>query len=306
MDNYFTLLVPALQAIATVVILNKQKEFHDEIAEKRIELIDEAVTNWIGGMEGMISSGMVGEAFGTVPASAAYIPVDSRETIYAAINENLQNVPAAERHIAAVNRMNENNDIVRMTAFSPEFLHLVHKSSSSIRDLINGKLSIDEVVNVLTDDSEQAALQGRIGNTGRRTHRSLGITRLNLQRFGRRELEAQVKLASAVSPMDRQQTMQDMLGTPARRVALALTQAQLIQQSLQNANNAAAAGNPTKLGELQLSLQKFTNRLAQEAQRGNMVNQFVPNFAALLEPQIKSITEALLGEDEKKEEESIF
>ena len=298
-DSTVNLLVPALQAAATLTILDKQKDLYDDIANQRIALINSAVTNWTTGMEALITSGLVGDAFGTVPTPALYDPVDSREAIYAAINENLQNVPAAERHIAAVNRMNENNDIVRMVAFAPEFMHLAHKNSMTLRDLMNGKLPIDEVINVLTDDAEQAALNGRIGNTARRTHRSLGISRLRMQSLARRELEAHVNIAQRVSPVQRQQAMQDMLGTPANRVALALTQAQLIQQSLQNANNAAAAGDPTKLGELQISVQKLTNQLAQEAQRGNMVNQFVPNYAALLAPQIRSISEALLGSGDR-------
>lgn len=298
-DSTVQLLVPALQAAATLTILDKQKDLYDDIANQRISLINAAVNTYVAGMDAMITTGLVTDAFGSVPDPALYDPVDSREVIYAAINENLENVPAAERHIQAVNRMNENNDIVRITAFAPEFLHLAHKNSSTIRDLLNGKLPIDEIVNILTDEAEQAALNGRIGNTGRRTHRSLGITRLRMQDYARKMLDAHVTTAQRVSPVQRQQALQDMLGTPQNRVALALTQAQLIQQSLQNANNAAAAGDPAKLGELQIKVQQLTNRLAQEAQRGNMVNQFVPNYAAILAPQIRSISEALLGSGDR-------
>lgn len=298
-DAAAQLLIPGLQAAATLEILSRQKDQYDEIAEERIELIDEAVTNWATGMDALISTGLVNQSFGSVPSPAIYDPVDSREAIYAAINENMENIPAAERHIQAVNRMNENNDIVRITSFAPEFLHLSHKNSSTIRDLLHGKLPIDEVINVLTDDAEQAALSGRIGNTSRRTHRSLGITRLRIQQAARQNLDAHVNIAQRVSPVQRQQSIQDMLGTPANRVALALTQAQLIQQSLQNANNAAAAGDPSKLGQLQIEVQKLTNRLGTEAQRGNLVNQFVPNYAAMLAPQIHSISEALLGSGDR-------
>ena len=294
-DSSTQLLVPALQAAATLTVLAYQKGLYDDVADQRIDLIDDAVTNYITVIDAMITSGLVGQAMGTVPTAILYDEVDSRDTIYAAINENLQNVPAAERHIAAVNRLNERNDIVRMTAFSPEFQHLVHHSSSTIRDLLNGKLPIDEVINVLTDDAEQAALNGRIGNTGRRNHRSLGISRLSMQRAGRAALAGHVDIAQRVSPVQRQQSMQEMLGTPAQRIGMALTQAQLIQASLQNEANAAAAGDPTKLGELQIKMQEVTARLGQEAQRGNMINQFVPNYSALLAPQINSISEGLLG-----------
>ena len=164
---------------------------------------------------------------------------------------------------------------------------------------MHGKLPIDEVINVLTDEAEQAALAGRIGNTSRRTHRSLGLSRLSMQRAGRAAMDASIGMAQKVSPIQRAQTMQDLLTRPSERIGLALTQAQLIQQSLQNANNATAAGNPSRFGELQIAMQKLTARLGQEAQRGNMINQFVPNYAALLAPQINSISEALLGSGDR-------
>jgi len=294
-DSTMQLLVPALQAAATILILEKQKDQYDDIASQRIGLIDNAVSKYISGMDALITSGLMGLAMGSVPNAALYQAVDSRATIYAAINENLQNIPAAERHIAAVNRMNENNDIVRMTAFSPEFLHILHTNSSSIRDLINGKLPIDALIDVTTDVAENAQLFGRIGNSSRTTHRSLGLSRLQMMDKGRRAMAHHIDMAQKVSPVQKQQSIQDMLGTPQGRVGLALTQAQLIQNSLQNANNLQAAGDPAKMGQLQADMQKLTARLGTEAQRGNMVNQFVPNYAGLLAPQIASITEGLLG-----------
>ena len=298
-DSTTQLLVPALQAAATILILEKQKDQYDDIADQRIGLIDSAVTKYINGMDALVTSGLMGEAMGTVPDAAIFQEVDSRQTIYAAINENLQNIPAAERHIAAVNRMNENNDIVRMTAFSPEFIHILHTSSSSIRDLINGKLPIDTLIDITTDVAENDQLNGRIGNSSRVTHRSIGLTRIQMMDKGRRAMSHHIEMAQRVSPIQRQQGIQEMLGTPQGRIGLALTQAQLIQTSLQNFHNLEATGAPAKLGELQMDMQKLTARLGMEAQRGNMVNQFVPNYGALLAPQIASISEGLLGSGER-------
>lgn len=297
-DSTVQLLVPALQAAATILILEKQKEQYDDIANQRIGLIDNAVTKYVNGMDALITSGLMGDAMGSVPDAAIYQEVDSRKTIYAAINENLQNVPAAERHIAAVNRMNEQNDIVRMTAFSPEFLHILHTNSSSIRDLINGKLPIDVLIDITTDVAENDQVNGRIGNSSRQTHRSVGLSRLQMMDKGRRAMAQHIAMAQDVSPIQKQQSMQEMLGTPQGRLGLALTQAQLIQNSLQNYNNLDATGDPAKMGQLQSDMQKLTARLGMEAQRGNMVNQFVPNYAGLLAPQIASITEGLLGAGE--------
>lgn len=294
-DSSVQLLVPALQAAATIKILNTQKSMHDSIANKRIGLIDNAVKNYIDSIDALATTGMLRDSFGSVPEAAEYEPVDMNEETFTTISDNLQNVPAAERQIAAVNILNVNSDIVRMVAFSPEYLHLVHKSSSTVRDLLHGKLPIDEVINVLTDEAEQAFMNGRVGNTHRRTHRSLGLSRLSMQRLGRASLDQMVNIAQKTSPVQRQQSIQELLTTPSQRIGMALTQAQLIQNSLQNLNNSLAAGDPAKLGELQIQMQKLTARLGQEAQRGNMINQFVPNYASLLTPQINSISEGLLG-----------
>ena len=84
-------------------------------------------------------------------------------------------------------------------------------------------------------------------------------------------------LNADVAPLSKQVAVRDFLQTGSQRIAFALTTANLIQQSLQNEANADAAGDPTKFAELQAKLQMAVNVLGQEAQRGNMINQFVPN-----------------------------
>ena len=49
-----------------------------------------------------------------------------------------------------------------------------------------------------------------------------------------------------------------------------------------------------KISEEQPYIYRLSS-LGVEAQRGNMVNQFVPNYAAILAPAIDSISQALIG-----------
>lgn len=287
--------LPAIQAAATLVILDKQKDYHDDVANKRIGLIDAAVTKYCDAIEACIATNIFDEAFGSVPVAVEYVPVDAYEEQFQTIQDNLRNVPAADRLSAATDMLNRNNDIARMVAFCPAFMEHAHVACIQIKDLMAGKLPIDSAVNVLTDVAEQAALNGRIGNTCKITARSLGIERLKMQALGRRELAAQADLAQKVNPVQKQFTIQEMFNTPQNRIGLALTQNQLIQQSLQNVANADAAGDPAKYGELQAKLQKINNALGAEAQRGNLVNAFVPNYAAILQPQVNSIIDALHG-----------
>lgn len=289
------LALPALQAAATILILNKQKDLHDDVANKRIALIDQAVTNYLTNLDALLSSGVFTAAYGEVPTAALYTPVDHLEEQFQTINDNLQNTAASDRLMAATNVLNRNNDIARIVAFCPAFMQHAHLACSQIGDLLNGKLPIDSVIDVLTDAAEQALLNGRIGNVCAITARDLGIARLQMQAQGRRELATIPNLVQGVNPHQRQLSIQDMYSTPQARIGLALTQAQLIQNSLQNANNLAAAGDPSKFAELQVELQKATTRLGQEAQRGNLINSFVPDFSSVLAPQIRTISEGLLG-----------
>ena len=196
-----SLALPAIQAAATILIINKQKDLHDDIANKRIGLIDAAVSKYCAAIDACLASGTFSSAFGSVPAAAVYQPVDPLETQYQTINANLQNVPAADRLMTAINRLNENNDLARAAVFDPSFLENMHRGSIQIKDLMEGKLPIDEVTNILTDNAEQAALNGRIGNSCRMTFRDLGVSRLDAQRLGRRERFQQLQVAEQASPV---------------------------------------------------------------------------------------------------------
>ena len=79
----------------------------------------------------------------------------------------------------------------------------------------------------------------------------------------------------------------------AQRVGLALTQAQLIQNSLQNKNNQLAQKDPHLMAELRVKMDRLLLKLQHEANKGTLVNQFVPNYAAILQPQIQSIAQAI-------------
>lgn len=289
------LALPALQAAATIGILNHQHGLHEDIANKRIGLIDDSVSNWVTSMDALIGASFFSDAFGTVPEAAVYQPVVAGDVQFATIQENLQNTPGADRAMVAANRLNEQNDIARMVVFDPAWYQNMHRASIQIKDLMEGKLPIDSVVDVLTDNAEQAALNGRIGNTCKMTARDLGISRLQMQALGRLEMGRNIDRVHAASPQQRQVAIQDMFQTPQNRIGLALSQAQLIQNSLQNAHNLAAAGDPAALAKVQYEATKIQMKLGQEGQRGNLINQFVPDFASVLTPQVNSIVEKLHG-----------
>ena len=298
-----SLLLPPIQAIATISILKKQKDLYDDIAEERIGLIDAAVTKFTNSVTAQISMGAFRDAYGSVPDAILYEEVDPGEEIKRAAEDSLRGLPAGKRHMEAANRIMEQEQIVRMMVLDARYVCDSELLSCTINDLLAGKLPVDDVIEVVKDGAEVAALNGRVGNTHNMTMRDLGISRLRAQREGQMAFQSRLtSLNGDVAPLSKQVAVRDFLQTGSQRIAFALTTANLIQQSLQNEANADAAGDPTKFSELQAKLQMAVNVLGQEAQRGNMINQFVPNYAALVAPAIKSINEALLGKGDKDED----
>jgi hypothetical protein len=180
----------------------------------------------------------------------------------------------------------------------------MHKVDRQIKDLLDGKLPIDSAINVLTDRAEQDMLNGRVGNSVKTSARDLGIARLAMQERGLGMLQAQADLVQRVSPHERRLTLQDMMVKPEFRLGYALTQHQLIQNSLQNKYNLDAAGNPSAFANIQTKLQLIGTKLQVCAQKASLLNAFVPDYASILAPQIKSITGALLGEGAKTSTEA--
>jgi hypothetical protein len=287
--------MPALQAAATVVILDKQKDHYNELSLFRIALIDKAVKNFVASVNAQLASGAFRDAYGSVPEAVLYEPVDVKELGISHPEESLAGLPAAQRYMEAANRIMEQDSIVRMMVLDARYPCDIEAISCTINEMLNGRLPVGDVVEIVKDNAELAALNGRIGNTYAMTARDLGISRLRAKVAGQAMMDGQIDRLNKVAPREQMASVRDFLQTPAGRMSLALSEASLIQQSLQNQANSAAAGDPTKYAELQTRLQEAVMVLANESQKGNLINQFAPNVSALLAPAINSISEALIG-----------
>jgi hypothetical protein len=291
------LAMPALQAAATIVILKYQKELYDDIAKKRIALMDKAVSNFVASIDAQIASGAFTKAFGVKPGAVLFQPIDTTALGIASAEDSLHGIPSAQRYMQAANRIMEQESIVRATVLDGRYLCVEDVISCTISDLVNGYLPVGDVIEIIKDGAERAAMQGKIGNTHGSTAVDLGITRLRLKTSGAKmHFEHLQSLNANVHRVGDRVAISDFVQKPEQRLGLALAQAQLIQQSLQFEANIAAAGNPADFAILQAKMQEATMRLGTEAQRGNMINQFVPNYAALLAPAINTITEGLMGD----------
>lgn len=286
------LTVPFIQAEANLQLMQKQKDDYDLITNRQRNDIDAAVAQYINGIDDLIP--LFDAAYPEVPQVAEYVPIDACCIQRATIECNISTTGRADTYASGVSRLHEQSAIVRAVVFDPRFLVNIDMASMQISDLLRGRSSVGDVVEVLGDNAELAALTGRIGNTRRTTARDLGLSKMRAQAAGREELRAHHSFISqSVSPLSRLGDIREMMQTPAQRVALALTQAQLIQNSLQNLYNQQAQKDPHLMAELQTKIQKVITKLQFQANKATLVNTFVPNYAAILQPMVKSVAQAI-------------
>lgn len=283
--------MPELQAEANKKVLKLQKEHYDAISDKQRSILSSAIDGYLSSINTLLGGNDFEDAYPDNPEAAEYVPVDACCAQGTTIECNIKHADRAAAYVNYVNRLNEQNDLKHILSMDPRFMVTLDIQSKSIQDLTRGILSVGDVVEVLTDNAELASLTGRIGNTRKTTARDLGISKMRAQAAGRKEFrEAAAWANSTISPIQRQHEIGEMMQTPQQRIALALHQSQLIQQSLQNKNNALAQKDPYLMAELQTKIQSYITRLQSKSSEALLVNNHVPNYAATVVPQTNNVS----------------
>lgn len=283
--------MPGRQADANKEVLEKQKDHYDAITKKQRDLLGAAISQYTGDVNLLLDNGSFKSALPDVPEAAEYVPVDACCLQGSTIECNISHIERAKAYTEYVNRQHEQNDLLHALSFDPGFLTNLDIVNKSFQDMMRGILDTGDVVEIVGDQAELAALQGRIGNTRRTTARDLGISKHRLKIAGREEFRRHTTFVNGVvSPQGRQHDLTEMMQTPAARIQLALAQSQLIQNSLQNKNNAVAQKEPWRLAELQLRMQRDITRLQGKSSQALLTNNFVPNYAATVIPKTDNIS----------------
>lgn len=287
--------MPDRQAEANKKVLELQKTHYDQISQKQRDILNAAITQYLSSVDSLLNDGSFEDAFPDVPEAAEYVPVDACCIQASTIECNIAHTDRADDYVRYVNRLHEQNDLAHALSMDPRFLVTLDIQSQSIQDLTRGILPVGDVLEVVSDSAEQASMYGRIGNTRKITARDLGISKLRAQAAGRKEFRETTAWAnSAVSPHTRQGDIRESMQTPAQRIALALHQSQLIQQSLQNKNNTLAQKSPYLMAKLQTRIQEYITRLQSKSSEALLVNTHVPNYANIVVPKTSN-TSGLVG-----------
>lgn len=283
--------MPELQADANNKVLERQKKYADSISKDQRSILQGAIRDYLKSIKALLRDRTFEKAFPDVPVAAEFVPVDACCMQASTIECNIEKVARADAYVSYVNRLHEQNDLIHALALDPRFLITLDIQSKSVNDLARGILPVGDVIEVLSDNAEQASLTGRIGSSRKTTARDLGISKLRAQAEGRKEFrEATTWANSAVSPLQRQGDIRSMMQTPQERITLALHQSQLIQQSLQNKNNTLAQKEPYLMAELQTRIQTYITELQAMSSKALLVNSHIPNFAATIAPKMDNIS----------------
>jgi hypothetical protein len=284
------LLIPGIQAAASITLLNRQKQLYEEQAQQQRNVIDAALNAYSDRLDSIIAGGEIDGAYPEVPQAAEYVPVDPCAEQLANINCAGRNLAAANNWAQCINRLHEQADLTRAVVLDPRWLVNMDMYSIQIGDLLDGKLHPDTLMETMTDIAEEALATGRVGGVRRVTSSRLAIERLRRVRAGQKELTVEAEFLSRISPHKRQADIREMLTTPQQRLGLALTQAQLIQNSLQNLYNRNAQKPAASMERLKLRLDQAVQVMRLQASKANLFSTYVPNYAAILTPQINAVT----------------
>lgn len=288
-----SLAVPGVQAAANILLLNHQKDQYDDIEAKRIGYADAAVTEWSSCVDEIL--GKLKDATDDVPEPAIYQPVSVSGEQYQTISDNLEIArTVAKPYIDYLNETSREQDLIRQVVFNPDFYKVNEITWISIGDLIRGNLPESMIVETLTRSKNKAVINGRFGRSSRQSARDLGLTSYRIQKAGREEARRErASQNSDINPLQRHADLREMMITPQQSIGYAIQQGQLIQNSLQNAYNACARKAPHLQAEVQVMLQKCQNKMSLLASKAGLINANVPDFASVLNSQIKTITEGI-------------
>lgn len=290
------LLIPGVQAAASIALLEYQKGKYEDIRRDQSAILQVALDNYLNGVNAIVADPSFNAAYPDVPQAAEYVPVDPCLEAANTIACNISQTGDTYSWASALSKLHYQNDLTRMVVLDPRWMMHLENYSISLRDLIRGRYQFPDLISGITQASEESCLAARIKGCRSLRPRNLGLSKERMQAVGRAEMRQQSTLFENMSPSARQVDIRSMMQTPEQRIALALTQAQLMQNSLQNYFNSQAAKPPANLAKVNLQLEKAVNRLTLEASKATMTNTFVPNYAAVLQPQINQLLSGFAGD----------
>ena len=278
---------------ANIKLLKHQRSDYKDLHQTHRDLITAALDNFVDSLNSLINGDDLKNAYPDIPRAALYRKVKQGDEQRAVIDANIAAIPRANDLSQTLNHLNYQIDLARAISLDPRWLINMDMHSVLLRDLMRGRLPMRSPGVGLTDadELEEFALRAKIPSN--LFGRNIGLSRGRMEAAGRIALGEEAVLADRVSPVGRQSGIPEWQLKPETRIAMAMSQAQLVQNSLQNYFNQQAQKPPVRMAKLQLRLERAMNRLQLEYAKAGLTNSFVPNYAAALQPQINALASGI-------------
>lgn len=283
---------PAIELAANIGLLEHQRSLRDEIEAERIAYIEAAFEFYC--MRSNDIRVQVENAVDEIPLPALYQPVSIDGERLETVTDNMAALNYTSKYAEAVSKFHLEHDLSRQIALNPDYYEQNKETWITIGELISGQLETDSILDIFTDASEASVVNGRVGNQCQYTARNLGIRQHQLGVQGRSEArEERANQAQFVNQLTRMSDVRSMETDPAARIGWQLQQAQLIQASLQNENNAAAKAQPYLWHQMQIDINSMIQGMQMLAGKANLVSTYVPNYSSIFSSQVQDFSSAL-------------
>ena len=285
------LAIPAIQAAATLTLLN----FQNNIAEDRIDesqrIITQAQANYCACLQELLP--LLEQATDDVPKASHYNNVSIGGSFFESLKQTVQLAEHAREYSTLYGEIGRDVDLARIKANNPLYDETQEKIWTQLNGYVCGETPVDVAIEITGDAAQTNIINGRIG-TCQLTARKLGANSLSMQQLGRTEKRAEEEHYNRnISPLERNPDLQKFVVDPQNRVQWDLEQAQLTQQSIQNAFNLCAKKDPYLLQEWQVRMQCCTSELQTALSNASSVLGFVPNYLGTFGPQINSFFDGI-------------
>ena len=175
---------------------------------------------------------------------AMYQPTSLDESLQDVLNTNSGQFNAIANLISTANRYTTANDMNRIESMAPGTAGAMESGMGNAASLMAGVIPDDVREQVFSNRAGMSAAAGVPGGAGPLVAKDLGLTSLDMMNQGTSLFGNIVNAAQAISPVNRQMAPAQMMYQPSAGVSLNLEQAQLMQNSQQNAYNLLAAPDP--------------------------------------------------------------
>lgn len=281
------LAIPALEAAATLTLMKYQNDKAEDKINASQRILSNAQKAYCAKLKEL--QPLLESATDDVPKASDYTPVSIGGSYFESLKQTVQLADWAQEYAELYGSAGRDVALERARALNPLYDDQMTQIWEELGSYISGEIPQDEAVDIGGSAAETNAYNGRMG-TPQLTARMMGLKTRQVKDYGR----SQKRLEEAhqnqnISSTSLNPDLQKFVVNPQDRVQWDLQQAQLIQNSIQNALNLCALKDPYLLQQWQIEMDCVKSELQVAMAQASSELGFVPNYLGAFGPQIRNL-----------------